>query len=246
MTPASPEHATEVLNRVANNPAVRPWLGGEGEIDLTDLLEDEHNRAFVGATGGFIAHRLMPGIYEVHSIFEGAGAIQLARESLRYMFGATDCVRLVTKVPDGNLRAAGLCRMAGFQEEFRREAVWPSPDGMVGVSYQVLTFERWRASDPELPALGAEFHDWLEAEKLAAGSPLPTHPHDEAHDRAVGASFLMIKNGMAQKGVLTYNLWATFAGYASIELLADYPPVVDVRDAIVTLDGSTMRIVECR
>lgn len=244
--PDDPDIAAGVLNKVANHPSVRPWLGGKGDLDLNALLHQDGVKAFLGAEGGFVACPLMAGIYEAHSLFLSRDAVTIAPQAIRYMFAATDCMRLVTKVPDGNERAAALARKVGFVEDFRRERTWPQGENMVGVSYQVLTLERWRNRDQSVRSEGVKFHEWLEAEKAKAGSPLPTHDEDEAHDRAVGAAMLMVKNGFALKGVLTYNMWATVAGYEPVELIADYPPVVDVRDAVVTLDGSSLRIVECR
>lgn len=239
------------FNEIANHPDVRPWLGGaDGPLDLSPVVGDPANVAFIGEGAGFICHKIGDGRYEVHSMAlpeaRGAGTIELVREGMRFMFCATDCTELVTKCPDGNAAALGIARASGFQEIFRREHCWPFRGDMVGVSYQSITFDRWRARDPIIAERGDWFHAKLECAKLAKGSTLPVHAEDEAHDRAVGAAVLMVLAGNPRKAVWSYNRWAIFAGYAPIMLLSESPAVLDVADAIVTPNGAEMEVLLCR
>lgn len=220
------------LTLIANNPCVRPWLGGSGPIDrLNALAADPANVVLEGESGGFVCEKLDAGLYEAHSIFLPASreAPKLAQEGFRYLFTATDCLEVVTKVPANNRRAHGLARWCGFQETFKRAGVWDGCD----LSYRSLAFDRWKARDPELPSHGEWFHALLEAAKRAQGSQLPIHADDEAHGRAVGAAVLMIRAGNAAKAVWTYNRWAAFAGYAKIQMISQNPVLLDVGDAIV-------------
>lgn len=241
-----------LLNRVSNHPDVRPWLGGEGAVDWTHVLHDPRNVALVTDEGGWVFLALGDGRYEVHSQLAPGGrgdeGWRAVRDAVRFMFTATDCMDIVSKLPDGNLGAKGMARAMGFQEVFRREACWRDPSGeMVGVAHVSLAFDRWRARDETLAVEGALFHDLLEAAKVEAGSALPVHPDDEAHDRAVGASLLMLKASNPRKAVRTYNAWASFAGYAPIILMSEHPVVVDVRDAIVSLHGGgELEVLLCR
>lgn len=244
--------SADLLNAVVNHPQVRPWLGSPDVpfIDVSPLVCDPANVALVTDHGGFIFHAQGDGVYEVHTQFvpEGRGrdAAQAMWEARRYMFVETDCVELVTKVPDGNRGADSLSRLAGFEERFRREGVWQAPEGTVGVSYRSLGIQAWSRLDDVAADEGAAFHEELEGVKAANGSARPVHPDDPAHDAAAGAASLMIKAGNAMKGVAFYNRWARLAGYQTIELLSLYPVVVDLRDAVVEVRKGRMEVLLCR
>lgn len=239
------------FNEIANHPDVRPWLGGQGPLDVAPIVLSTSNVSLLSDGGGFICHNIGDGRYEVHSLFlpdaRGEGAIEAMREGLRYLFCATDCVEIVTKCPDGNRAALGLARAAGFQEIFRREHAWIGEDGLAGVSYQSISFDRWLSRDPEVERKGAWFHDKLERAKHETGSDRVIHEDEACHDRAVGAAVLMVLSGNPRKAVWSYNRWAVFAGYAPISLLSETPIVVDVVDAIVapTPEGD-MEVLLCR
>ncbi len=131
------------LNRVVNDPSVRPHVGGgEGVLDLGPLLDDRRNVALVNDHGGLIYVWREPHTYEVHTMLlpegRGAGAVLAARESLRFMFTSTDCLEVLTRCPPGNKGALGLTRAVGF---------WRSFETAAG-SFWTLPFDRWRASDP--------------------------------------------------------------------------------------------------
>lgn len=241
------------LNAAANHPEVFPWLGVTGEpgsLDLSDLIANPANVALVTDHGGFLVHKVGPGVYEVHSIFTPEGRKGLTRATaagLRYMFTATDALTIRTKVPACNAPAAALAKASGFRETFTRDAAWLAPDGSsCGVSYQEITFDEWRARDGSLVADGEWFHDRLEAAKRAQGSSLPVHPHDESHERAVGAAVQMLRAGNAEKAVWLYNAWAGFAGYAPLSLLSLQPIIIDAADAVVEVRNSDMEILLCR
>jgi anthranilate/para-aminobenzoate synthase component I len=238
------------LNRVVNHPEVRPWLGGDGAIDLTAIIENPENVVLVNEHGGWIITKIDVGLYEAHSQFlpEGRNAalIDDMREGLRYLFTATDCVELLTKVPDNNKAADGLAQRAGFCELFRRESVWRDGENKCGVSYRSMTLDAWRASDDVVLSSGQWFHSRLEAEKATRGSTLETHTDDDAHDRAVGVAVAMIRAGNHYKAVMCYNRWAAFAGYAQIAMLSKHPPIFDIGDAVLALRGDDMEVLFCR
>jgi hypothetical protein len=233
------------LNRVANHPDVRPWLLGEGPVDLAELTADLGNYSLVTSGGGFFVHRLTPGEYEVHSMFLPDArdrTVQAMREGMAYMFTRTDCLRLVTRVPDDNTSAANLASAGGFRTLFRRERCWNG----VGAAYMAVTLDDWAMNAADLEAHGEWFHDQLEAAKASHGSGLATHDHDPAHERAVGAAVLMLRAGNTAKGVGFYNRWAVLAGYQPIAILNENPVVLDVGDAVVELRGDDMEVLLCR
>lgn len=234
------------LNGVCNHPEVRPWLGGEGPIDLSDLIHNPNNFAMVGEFGGWLAHKLEIGRYEVHTqiLPEGRGewAMEGAEISSRYMFTETDCMELVTRVPESNKAALLFSKSQGFQEIFRTPKAWPDGSDVV---FLTLTFDRWKMRDKHIELEGCIFHEELEKAKRKSGSTLPTHPDDPAHDRAAGAARLMFKANNPQKAVATYNRWAQMAGYQAIELLGMTPLLINVIDACVTVRDGQMDIVRC-
>jgi hypothetical protein len=233
-----------LLNAVVNHPEVRPYVGGEGVLDLTDLIANPVNFALVTQGGGFLLINQGEGIYEVHSQFLPE-ARRNTRKAMKagfdYMFTRTDCERVTTQVPDSNLAAQALAKAAGFRLMFRREDTPRGPTAFMG-----LTAEEWAQGNASLEADGEWFHAALETAKTAAGSTLEVHGHDGAHERAVGAAVRMIRSGNVRKGVGFYNRWARFAGYAPIALVSETPAVIDVVDAVVGMNPEGMEILLCR
>lgn len=221
------------LNEVANHPQVRPWLKGEGTADLTPLISDPVNIALRYEGGGWLLRNLGACVYEVHSMFvpEVRGAKVKANlvDALEYVFLQTDAVKLVTQLPEGNLAARALARIAGFRQWFGE--------------YHVLHIEDWIQASYTCKQAGQQFHEKLEAAKRESGSDLVIHEDDDAHDHAVGAAFLMCSMGNAAKGVWHYNQWAAVSGYAQVTLLSVSPLMVDIVDAVF---GKDMEVLVCR
>jgi len=239
------------LTSIANDPLVRPLLGGEGEVDLVPFASIPRNFVFMlersMLPGGWLLSPLYDGHYEAHTVMTvGANPRQVARgmnEVIEYMFLRTDCETILTKVPDSNAGAAWLAKYAGFELAFHRNDAW-GPE--VGISYMKLPLDRWAAACSTVLDEGRKFHELLEQAKNAMGSELPVHPEDEAHDRAVGACVAMIKSGNTIKGINYYNKWAAFAGYGQTQLLSEQPVVVDIGDAILGLTNGEVEILQCR
>jgi len=239
------------MNRVVNDPSVRPWVGGgDVELDVTPWTSNPANIVLVNEHGGFCGIKHDAGIYELHTniLPEGRGlkAVHAAREACQYLFTKTDAQEIITKVPTFNKAADRFARTFGYTERFRRTDAAVGPDGPCDVTYFAYTIDQWAAADDLLPVYGKWFHDELEKAKIAAGSSLPIHDDDDAHDRAVGAAIAMIRAGNASKGIWFYNRWARFAGYATIYLLSLNPVVIDVQDAIVEISSDDMEVLSCR
>lgn len=233
-----PATVSDFLNEVANHPAVRPHVGGDGPIDLTEALAKPGNIGLECDSGGFFLTQHSPGVYEVHSLFlpdNGTKPIRAMRAAQEWMFTRTDCGVILSKVPKANKAAKGFAIAGGLAPIFERD------DALLGpCEYVELGVMRWAMRSAYLEAHGERFHAFLEQHKTE-----DIHPHDPAHERAVGAALLMIERGQDAKGVGFYNSWAMFAGYQTIELLS--PGVVDVRDAVLRLGlDNNMELVSCQ
>lgn len=239
------------LNSVANHADVRPLLGGAGEINLSGILSSPENFGFQFDHGGFVVTKLEHGVYECHSMFlpegRGQGVTEAMQESLRFMFTSTDCLEIVTKCPDGNKAAFGAARAMGFIKSFRLEKGWPLPDGELGgMDCMRLTLAKWTEKDDTVEVAGNWFHERLEELTAEIGKTIPKHYDEPAHNRAVGASVLMLQAGNTVKAAASYNLWARFAGFPPIKILSLNPVVIDMDQVVVGIADGDMEVLSCR
>lgn len=238
----------KALEAIANLPEVRPWLGGTEPISLEDVAGRPGNFLFANEDGGYIVTVLSKGIYEAHTIFRPdknlREAIRMLHEAQEFMFVETDCIELVTKVPQNNPRARWYTKIGRFEFQFTRKDAWSLG---VDVDYFNLPLDRWaRACSPAAQGLGASFHATLEHEKLSRGISEAPHPQDDEHDKAVGLAVMMIKAGNVTKGVDTYNRWAAFTGYGPLKVLWQQPLILDTGDAVIQVRNGEMEIMACR
>jgi hypothetical protein len=134
----------------------------------------------------------------------------------------------------------------GWERQFHRDRAFMTGTGLVGVTYYAKTINQWANTAPRIMESGNWFHEKLEVAKIAAGSSLPVHDDDEAHDRYVGATVEMMQAGQVAKALGFYQRWAPFAGYAPISLIATNPVVIDIQDAILALKGDDFDVILCR
>lgn len=234
-------------NVVANHPEIRPYLGNGNEpLDLGPIAANPENIILEAPDRGvWILQAILPAVYELHTCFlpeaRGREYFAIAKSALDYIFTTTDALEIVTKCPDENGGARMAAGIIGFRERFRREGAWETG---CGVSYQALTVDDWYTRSKACWLAGRHFHEDIEAAKIDAGVTATPHPEDKAHDRAVGAAYLMIKAGMTDKGIGFFNRWASFAGYATIMSLGHN--VIDIRDAVVEVLDGQMRVMLVR
>lgn len=246
------EYSADAINAVINHPAVRPWVGlpGQSYLDVGPVVANLGNVLLMGEGGGFLLVQLEPGIYEVHTQFvpeaRGENVEKSVADAFHYMFTRTDCMEVVTKVPEGNVAANVLAKRSGFELQFERAAAWPTDNGMVGVKYYSRTLAQWVKSAPGLEESGAGFHDKLEAAKISMGATLPIHDDDLAHDRYVGATVEMMASGQIAKALRFYNSWARFSGYGPISVAAENPVVIDIGDALLALRNNDFDVILVR
>lgn len=246
------EFSSERINAVINHPEVRPWVGmpQQGYIDLTPMVADLRNVLLMGEGGGFFFHQLLPGIYEVHTQFlpehRGANVLQAAHDAERWMFTRTDCLEIRSKVPEHNKGALGFAGAMHYELQYERADAWPTETGPVAVKYFVRTLNQWANRAPGIGESGHAFHERLEAAKIAAGATSPVHDDDPAHDQYVGATVEMFMAGQIGKALDFYRQWAVFAGYGPIAVIAEYPTLVDIGDAILAIRGDDFNVILCR
>lgn len=238
------------LNAVANHPDVRPWLGGDGPLDLTATLANQANLAFVTEHGGFVLIAHGQSRYEAHSLFlpdgRGREAIDAMHAVRDYIFAMTDAREIVTKVPCANRPAAALARMAGFTPWFQ-SAIPFTPGAVVPVEFFGLTLQQWALRSASALTLGRWFHEAMADALTKSGSVLPAHSDaDDAHDRMAGAAALMVRYGNVRKAEWFYNQWATFVGFPTIRVLRELPTVIDLEGVVVEVRGDQMEVLSCR
>lgn len=241
------------INAIINDPSVFPSVAIPGieTIDLRGLIADPRNVLLMADGGGVLFCQDEPGIYEVHTqflpAFRGRHAIRASIEAYRWMFTHTDCMTLFTRVPSPNRAAAFAARVVGFECRFERSAVWPTPDGPVGMKYLVLSYDGWiKRNTAVLMESGRVFHRRLEDECVRLGHPDKAHPDEDCHDLAVGACAEMVYGGQPEKAVVLYNRWARFAGYGQIALTARSPLVIDIGTAVLLIADQTFKVITCR
>lgn len=109
----------ERLNELVNDPAIRPFVGGDGKsyIDLAAHLSAE-NYYLSGEYGGFFCQWTAPQTYEIHTFVlpegRGAWAAQFARAGRDFMEGE-GASHLWTRVEDGARNVKAFTLRAGFK-----------------------------------------------------------------------------------------------------------------------------------
>lgn len=236
------------VNSIVNHPDVFKFVSvpSQDYIDTTPLVESEDN-IVIGFEGGCIIFVMLePGLYEVHSQFlkthRGKYAFRCAKDAVEEMFLTTECMEIVTKVPEHNLAAKGLTRLVGFDLEFIRPKSYPVESGLVGCSFYSLSYAKW-AKRSKFHAVGKWFHDGLQTEKIRLGIQ-DQHEDDDEHDNRVGIAIKMAQK-QPVKAVWLYNRWAKFAGYEQINLLNIDPLVVDIKEAVVKI-GESIEVLKCQ
>ncbi len=142
------------LNLLANDPSIRPWIGGfaKGDLDWSSLLHNPNVYALYGHYGGIISTPVMPGLYECHMQVLPAGrgkwAVEMASEVFRRLFCDTDAMELVARIPEYNKAARGMMRLIGAHREHDQDGGWIKDGRIYKVSWYSLTIFDWIRQDP--------------------------------------------------------------------------------------------------
>lgn len=245
------------INAIINHPEVFKWVatcGQTPDLDTSTIIADPKNYLLMteDRKGGFIFVELEPAIYEIHTNFlpeaRGRFAKQALIDAMWWMFTRTLCMEILTKVPANNRAAMVIAKQVGARLDFIREKAFQTVDGeWVDVFYYALRYPDWvNENGIALQMRGHWFHETLERGLAVIGQSEPLHPEDPAHDRHVGAATEMILHGQVDKGVILYNRWGRFAGYAPISLISREPVVVDIVTAKLLVRGDGFEVMPCQ
>lgn len=145
----------EFLQSIIDDPRVSPWIAPDG-ISAENLRLSAIFGEGVGLEfdhGGFFFHRLGDGVYEVHTLFlpGSRNALGACQAAAHYLFCATDCTRIVTKVPADNVPAWKLTEKMQFHATNVRERAFIRGGIAHDVKHYALDFDDWigRQSSPQ-------------------------------------------------------------------------------------------------
>lgn len=233
--------SAERINEIVNHPTIYPWIKGRHTtpLDLSNIVKNPDNVCLVGEYGCVIFIKHQSGIYEFHTsvLPDGRGVrmVEGSHFAFNWMFTKTDAFELLTKCPYGNVAAKAGAKVTGCSLRFTTLPLWPVEDKLVPIDVYSIILQEWAKSADNLVELGKWFHDQLEHKCQTSNILLKPHENDENHNRYVGATVEMLRNGQVVKAIAFYNRWAIMAGYYPIKLLSLNPVVIDIRDCILRI-----------
>lgn len=238
------------VDAILNDASVFPIIAmpGKQKFDTAALIADPRNIALVCEGGALIFACHEPGYYEVHigflAGFRGAYAKQALAIAVRLMFMTMPALVLWMRVPDNNPAARLFYAACGAKKEFRREAAWPTADGMIGQSYWAIRYDSWILSNSELGECGEYFIAKLNDARLQMG-----HDFEIFHNCALpylGALMLMACAGQLDKAVILYNRFASFANLPRFALVSHVPAVIDTGETLVQFVENEFKVFLCK
>lgn len=227
----------DLIESICNDPLIRTWTAFQGAplCDATKYLTAP-SFAVVGEQGCFLAHHLDGTRYVIHTNllpeFRGERAIEASKEALALAFLKTDATELLTMVPATIPHARLLARQMGFRLLFNRQNVWPVEGKWFSMGFFSLGIDDWIRSGACVKS-GQKFHMRLHDELN-----VPSHAEDDTHNAYVGAAMEMVLVDNTRKGVETYNRWAKFALYKTIEVMSYTPLLIDIKQCVLRVEGN--------
>lgn len=232
------------INAIINDPSVRPDVAEllEGSLDISSAIASRENVHLVGDHGGLMFFKLLPGVYEVHTVClksgRGQWAYDMVRQAANYMFTHTDCYEITTRIPKRHDGARMLAIRAGMTYEFSVEngCVWRGERQDIDVySYRL---QDWIKGADELVERGRWFHERLREEAVRVGITDQPHKDDDSHFKYVGAALEMALSGQIQKGLFWYNRWCLASRHPTVTLAGINPLTIHMDIGFLTFkDG---------
>jgi len=227
------QFSADRINTLVNDPRIRPWVAaGTEQLDLTAQLKRPGNILLMGAHGGVMFLRLMPGIYEAHTVVEpsarGRWTDELTEAVVEWMFLRTDCYEILTRVPQGHIGAKAAAERRGLKYEFTRPRECTFLGEVKDVHIHSMRIQDWIPQAKHLMEAGRDFHERMHEAAALLGVMDPAHDDDPNHNLYVGVSLSMIRYGQLGKGVLYYNRWALVSRHAPVFVLNTDPIEVQI------------------
>jgi hypothetical protein len=244
------QFTAERINPIINHPSIRPYSGGDGDsyIDWSAKAANHDNVCLVGEHGCVLFVKHQPGIYEFHTsvLPEGRGEwmVEGSKTAFSYLFTHADAFELMTMCPYGNIAAKAGAKIVGCSPRFTTRPLYPRAGELVNIDVYSIILQEWVKNAEGLVDVGKWFHNQLELEYTRLGKDLTVHEDDETHDRYVGATIEMMRNGQVYKAVSFYNRWAVMAGYRKISVISTAPWVIDIYDCRLKMSNDEFQVVE--
>jgi hypothetical protein len=219
------EFSAERINRVLNDPGVRPFVGlpEAGPLDFGPLVANPRNYLLMAQGGGFFLQCIDPGVYEIHTQFlpeaRGRHVVEATVDMQRFMFGRTDCVEIVTKVPSGNVAATALVRKAAMQSLYRHD----------GTAFYTKTI-----------------FGWAETARVTRESSAFLPVSDDLRRTMLMLAIEMAAFGQIDKALRFYSRFSGLTNTLPLALVAVNPLVFDIGEALIALRGEELETVLCR
>lgn len=208
-------------NRIVNHQEVQPFVSFDDTplpMDLSAVVANTSNVLMMSDLGGFMFSKQEDEVYHIHTFFlnEGRGryALLCARDAIEWMFLNTDCMEVLTVVPD-DVTYARPPKAMGWVFEFRRDGIFTRNGKRIGAEFWALRYNEWAKKVHGMVKHGHAFHEKLGEDQ--------THEEDLVHDRYVGICSRMVASGQVHKAVFLYNRWACFAGYEPLLIESEGP-----------------------
>ena len=142
-----------VLNTIVNHPDVLSTFTDAQHLDMRPLAQDPHSIVLCGdppEVGAFLFFCIVNGVGESHGAVlpEGRGpwAKDLAENCIYEMFTTTDCVEIMTRVPEGHVATSALVRGLGFKKRWERPEI-KFRGKLVPFSVWSLVMQDWWPAD---------------------------------------------------------------------------------------------------
>lgn len=134
---------------IANHSRVFPFVsfGPQERIELGDIWPECIGFEF--PTGGWLMHRIAPGIYEAHTLFlpKSRDVLAKGRQVMRHMFTETDCAEIVGRIPDDLPHAKRMVRNLGLSLESTRKEGCLRHSGTIDMHYYSITKPQWQQQE---------------------------------------------------------------------------------------------------
>lgn len=152
----------DFLQSVMDDDRVWRWIAPDDceRLPLSAIFADGIGLEFDG--GGFFFHRLGDGVYEVHTLFLPGSrhAFQSCQAAAHFMFCATDCLRIVTKVPADNVAAWRLTEKMQFHATNVRENAFKRGGEWHDVKHYALDLDDWMRRQVSPEWVGQQMTQW--------------------------------------------------------------------------------------